>query len=314
MRPKRKRRVKEEDEKVIFEGELLKLSAGVSKNTAISQSANQNHQANSQYIPRWVQLTENKFRYFKSQIQAYQQPGKPLLSIPIEEIVHIIKTKASKNEIYIEFIMENQLTQYILKNNLIEKVYSTQKKQESPTRINKNYSPDREVIPGHLMRLPLQSRNSTLQSGGFQTTVQNKVQNIQSNFSHHIHEEFFQASKKKRKIGGVYQTLMEETEPIETNQWTQREFNWFALEEVLLFKNNKDNIQFGDFDFINKLIKKIDKQKQKLLQRDVQSQVITKEQNDNTNQKHKQHKIIRNEISKFEDQQHFTFSDSKRYH
>jgi hypothetical protein len=128
---------------VIKEGELLKCSCGFSK---IKREPN--------FMPRWCQITNNKFRYYKSRIAAYQNPGKPLLSIPLIDIVNIIKTKVNKNEVQIEIIAVKDLSTYISERSLIERAY------ESPTRNKLNLTPDREVKAGHLMRIP-HSRNTS---------------------------------------------------------------------------------------------------------------------------------------------------------
>jgi hypothetical protein len=69
---------------------LLKQSCGLAK--AKGQTV---------FMPKWCQVTHNRFRYYKSRIAAYQNPGKPLISIPIQEIVNIVKTKINKNEVQV---------------------------------------------------------------------------------------------------------------------------------------------------------------------------------------------------------------------
>jgi len=63
---------------VVKEGELLKYRCA-------------NNCKNGSFVSRWVQVTEHKFRYYKTQVSAYQQPGKPLVSIPIGDILSIKK-------------------------------------------------------------------------------------------------------------------------------------------------------------------------------------------------------------------------------
>jgi hypothetical protein len=109
----------EEKESVIKEGELLKCSCGFSKG-----------KRDPNYMPRWCQVTQNKFRYYKSRIAAYQNPGKPLLSIPLIEIVNIIKTKVNKNEVQIEIITVKDLSTYISERSLIEKAYDSPKRSK----------------------------------------------------------------------------------------------------------------------------------------------------------------------------------------
>ena len=133
----------EERETVIKEGELLKCSCGFAKG-----------KKDPNYMPRWCQVTQNKFRYYKSRIAAYQNPGKPLLSVPIADIVNIIKTKISKNELQIEFITSKDLSTYISERSLMERAY------ESPNKSKLNFTPDRDVKAGHLMRIP-HSRNTS---------------------------------------------------------------------------------------------------------------------------------------------------------
>ena len=103
-------------------------------------------------MARWCQLTQNKFRYYKNRIAAYQNPGKPLLSVPISEIVNIIKTKSGKNELQIEFIVSKDIPTYISERSLMERAY------ESPNKNKSSLTPERDVKPGHLMRIP-HSRN-----------------------------------------------------------------------------------------------------------------------------------------------------------
>lgn len=105
-------------------------------------------------MPRWCQITHNKFRYYKNRIAAYQNPGKPLLSIPIADIVNINKNRVTKNELQIEIITSKDLSTYISERSLIERAY------ESPNRTKMNITPDREVKAGHLMRIP-HSRNTS---------------------------------------------------------------------------------------------------------------------------------------------------------
>jgi hypothetical protein len=65
------------------------------------------------YVTRWCQITENKFRYYKNQITAYQNPGKPLVSVPLADIMHINKTVVGKNEVQFEVQMSRDLSEYI---------------------------------------------------------------------------------------------------------------------------------------------------------------------------------------------------------
>jgi hypothetical protein len=51
---------KEERETVIREGELLKCSCGLGKG-----------KKDPNFMPRWCQITQNKFRYYKNRIAAY---------------------------------------------------------------------------------------------------------------------------------------------------------------------------------------------------------------------------------------------------
>jgi len=51
---------KEEKETVIREGELLKCSCGLGRG-----------KKEPNYMPRWCQITHNKFRYYKNRIAAF---------------------------------------------------------------------------------------------------------------------------------------------------------------------------------------------------------------------------------------------------
>jgi hypothetical protein len=70
---------REEREKVLKEGEVLKYGCGL-----------RNAQKGS-FVARWMQVTENKLRYYKNQIAAYQHPGKPLVTVPLWDILDIVK-------------------------------------------------------------------------------------------------------------------------------------------------------------------------------------------------------------------------------
>ena len=54
----------EEKELVILEGELLKLCPGIERKV---MRADRDLNGGALYIPRWCQLTHNKFRYYKNQ-------------------------------------------------------------------------------------------------------------------------------------------------------------------------------------------------------------------------------------------------------
>jgi hypothetical protein len=70
------------------------------------------------------------------------------------DIVNIIRTKVNKNEIQIEIITLKDLSTYISERSLIERAY------ESPNRTKLHLTPERDVKPGHLMRIP-HSRNTS---------------------------------------------------------------------------------------------------------------------------------------------------------
>lgn len=69
----------EERERVIKEGELLKFRCGLTKG------------GKPTFVSRWCQVTENRFRYYKNKITAYHQPGKPLVSVPLSDVMGIQK-------------------------------------------------------------------------------------------------------------------------------------------------------------------------------------------------------------------------------
>mgnify|MGYP001560369919 CR=1 FL=1 len=77
---------KEEKEFVIKEGELLKISPGIAKGSNVRNGGDVTKYL---FVSKWCQLTENKFRYYKSKIQAYQNPHKPIFSINLTEISNI---------------------------------------------------------------------------------------------------------------------------------------------------------------------------------------------------------------------------------
>ena len=76
----------EENEVVVKEGELLKFCPGVARKT---MKAHRDLNGGSQFVSRWVQITENKFRYYKNKICACRQPEKPLFSCYLSEIEEV---------------------------------------------------------------------------------------------------------------------------------------------------------------------------------------------------------------------------------
>mmetsp|Transcript_44578 Transcript_44578/g.32675 ORF Transcript_44578/g.32675 Transcript_44578/m.32675 type:complete len:143 (+) Transcript_44578:370-798(+) len=65
----------DEEDPVIFQGELLKLKPGI----------------NFQYQPRWLQVTRSSFRYYKSRWTQNSNLQKPLNAVPIVAIKYITK-------------------------------------------------------------------------------------------------------------------------------------------------------------------------------------------------------------------------------
>ena len=92
-------------------------------------------------------MTENKFRYYKNKIWAYKQPDKPLLSVPLLEILTIDKQKLKKNEAQFEIILMQNVSNYLREKGVIERMF------ESPSK-KKGDSPERGTMAGHLMRIP----------------------------------------------------------------------------------------------------------------------------------------------------------------
>lgn len=82
-------------------------------------------------MERWCQLTPNRFRYYKNKIHAYQHPGKPLISVPISDILSINKTKVGKNEVQIEFVLLKKVSTYISERSCLEKAYESPKRAAS---------------------------------------------------------------------------------------------------------------------------------------------------------------------------------------
>ena len=205
-------------------------------------------------MPRWCQITQNKFRYYKNRVAAYQNPGKPLLSVPIIDIVNIIKTRPSKNEVQIEIITQKDLSSYISERSLIEKAYV------SPQRNKLNITPDREVKPGHLMRIP-HSRNTSRLHDASQSVIQfdkfigdnNHSRNIlRNNATCSTFKTFQQRAVHSRNTKGSYEVFsaLAQFGVSSNSTWSKRESEWYEIEEKLIFKNNTANVTDGDLSVI----------------------------------------------------------------
>ena len=118
--------------------------------------------------------------------------------------------------------------------------------QEGGGNNRSSLSPDREVIPGHLMRLP-QSRGKNDQ---FYNTI-----NFSNRASQINAEKAFSTPTKTFASG--------HDNNFDRNQWSKREEEWFEIEGRLVFKHNEENRLEKDMNIIKNWISSIKQQKSK---------------------------------------------------
>eukprot|EP00347_Sterkiella_histriomuscorum_P009393 403341382 len=287
-----------QDEKVIFECVLLKLCPGVNRKSM--KASRDLNGRDMHFVERWCQITKNNFRYYKSKICAYQAPEKPLISLPLDQIQSIIKSKINKEETQFEIVMQLPYVEYVGRNSKFEKaqmIYLQLMQNQSKNlqqKSNKFHSPDREVVPGHLMRLPNQNtdknrqRNSKVDNlsinyGQLFKSLQIEQQNqklsnqsisnkYRSNFVNDESEALERIMQEESMLKLLQQSYLQ-TSSIsnvnaniqDKNQWSKREQDWFNIEERLIFKNDTQNIVSGNSQIIDKILRIINKQKKKLL-------------------------------------------------
>jgi len=95
-----------------------------------------------------------------------------------------------------------------------------------------NRSPEREVVPGHLLRQP-HSRNGISNYHSVAASRDGKKQNLSG------------TGKFNTK---VFESM--QLDQTDRNTWSKREVEWFTIEDRLIFKNNKTNVLDGSSSVI----------------------------------------------------------------
>ncbi len=133
--------------------------------------------------------------------------------------INSYRRPGNKYEAFIEVILDKQFSAHSKDKRTVEKLF-----ESSPIRDPD--SPEREIKAGHLMRVPHSKKDSK--------------NNTFSSDHNGIHSRNFNQGKSHTSTNPL-----DQKEAMDRSCWSKREEDWYDVEEKLLFKNNKQNVD-GD--------------------------------------------------------------------